>query len=131
MDLQLKIVGALLIVLALSHSLFPRYFSWRQELNSLSMINRQMFYVHSFFIAFVVLLMGLLCVTSSQELLSTSFGKRISLCLAIFWIGRLLVQFFGYSPKLWKGKMFETSMHVLLSVFWTYLTVVFFLCYLA
>ena len=130
MDLHLKIVGALLIILALSHSFFPRYFGWKQELNSLSMINRQMFYVHSFFIALVVLLMGFLCLTSSQELLNTGLGKRICLSLAVFWIGRLAIQFFGYSPKLWKGKTFETSMHVLLSVFWTYLTVVFVVCYL-
>src|SRR5690242_7351726 len=102
MDLQLKIVGVLLIILGLSHSFFPKYFSWKQELHSLSMINRQMFYVHSFFVAFIVLLMGILCLTSSQELLNTVLGKRICLSLAIYWTARLAIQFFGYSSKLWK-----------------------------
>ena len=130
MDLHLKVVGALLIILALSHSFFPKYFSWKQDLHSMSMINRQMFYVHSFFIALIVLLMGILCLTSSQELLKTNLGKRICLSLSIFWMARLFIQFFGYSPKIWKGKNFETGMHILFSIFWIYLTVVFVLCYL-
>ena len=63
MELHLKIIGTLLIILAFIHAIFPKYFNWKQELNSLSIINRQLMYVHSFFIAFVVLLMGVLCLT--------------------------------------------------------------------
>lgn len=122
MELHLKIIGILLIALALIHVSFPGYFKWKQELSSLSVMNRQMMYVHSFFIAFVVFLMGLLCLTSSNELISTDFGKRISLGLGIFWTVRLLVQFFGYSSKVWKGKTFETIVHIFFSIFWFYLS---------
>jgi hypothetical protein len=130
MELHLKIIGFLLIILALVHFLFPKYFNWKQELSSLSIMNRQMMYVHSLFIAFVVFLIGLLCLTSPTELLSATLGKRISLGLAIFWAIRLCVQFFGYSSKIWKGKSFETTIHVLFSLFWTYLSAVFILMYL-
>jgi hypothetical protein len=130
MELHLKIIGALLIILALLHFFFPKYFNWKQELSSLSIMNRQMMYVHSLFIAFVVFLMGILCLTSSHELLSTTLGKQISLGLGIFWAVRLYVQFFGYSSKIWKGKLFETTVHVLFSLFWTYLSAVFILMYL-
>jgi succinate-acetate transporter protein len=75
--------------------------------------------------------MGLLCFTSANELLNTSLGKRILLGLAIFWTVRLFVQFFGYSPKLWKGRSFETTVHIVFSLFWIYLVVVFILAYLA
>ncbi len=125
MELHLKIIGILLIVLALIHATFPKYFKWKQELTSLSIINRQLMYVHSFFIAFMVLLMGVLCLTSATELIETTLGKRISLGLAIFWIIRLFIQFFGYSKKLWKGKTFETSIHILFSSLWIYLSVIF------
>src|SRR5687767_7182214 len=104
MEFNLQLVGTLLIALALIHLIFPKYFNWKQELSSLSIINRQMMFVHTYFIAFVVLLMGLLCLTSSSELLNTHLGKRISLGLGIFWAARLIVQFFGYSSKVWKGK---------------------------
>ena len=131
MELHLKITGFLLIALALIHAGFPKYFNWKQELSSLSIMNRQMMHVHSAFIAFVVLLMGLLCLTSSDELVSTILGKRISLGLGIFWTVRLFVQFFGYSSKVWKGKTFETTVHILFSLFWTYLSAVFILTYLS
>lgn len=131
MDIHFKIIGSLLIVLALLHFSFPRYFNWKQELGSLSIMNRQIMYVHSFFIAFAVFLIGLLCLTSSSELISTTLGKRISLGIGIFWAARLIIQFFGYSSKIWKGKLFETTVHVLFSILWTYLTTVFIVAFIS
>jgi hypothetical protein len=130
MELHLKIVGVLLMLLGLLHIIFPRYFRWKEELSFVSDINRQMMYVHAFFIAFGICLMGLLCLTSSTELTTTSFGKRISLGLGLFWVTRLLIQFFGYSSLLWRGKTFETTVHILFSALWIYLSSVFFVIYL-
>lgn len=125
MVLHFKIIGVLLIALALIHIIFPKYFKWDQELQSLSLINRQMMIVHTFFVALSVLLMGLLCITSSNELITSNLGKKVSLGFGIFWSIRLLVQFFGYSSELWKGKKFETMMHILFSLFWLYLSIIF------
>ena len=127
MTLQLEFIGALLVVLALLHVGFARYFDWRREFAVVSLINRQMMYVHTFFVAFVVLLMGLLCLTSAAELVGTLLGRRVALGLGIFWLARLLIQFFGYSASLWRGKRFETVIHVLFSLLWLYLTVIFLL----
>lgn len=131
MELNLKIISILLIILAIIHAVFPKYFKWKQELNSLSIINRQLMYVHSFFIAFVVLLMGVLCLTSANDLIETTLGRRVCLGIGIFWITRFLIQFFGYSTKIWKGKTFETTVHVLFSVLWAYFSIVFFMIYIA
>lgn len=131
MDIHFRIIGSLLIVLALLHFSFPKYFNWKQELSSLSIMNRQIMYVHSFFIAFVVFLVGLLCLTSSSELISTTLGKRISLGIGIFWAARLIIQFFGYSSKIWKGKLFETTVHIIFSLFWAYLTTIFMYAYIS
>ena len=125
MGIHFKIIGVLLIALALVHIFFPKYFNWKEELKSLSLINRQMMTVHTFFIALTVFLMGMLCLTSSNELVETNFGKKISLGLGVFWTVRLFFQFFGYSSNLWKGKKFETAMHILFSLFWLYLSVMF------
>ncbi len=125
MHLHIKIIGFLLIVLALVHIVFPKYFNWKKELGPLSLINRQMMTVHTFFIALTVFLMGLLCLTSSNELIDTAFGKKISLGLGIFWAIRLFVQFFGYTSELWRGKPFETTVHILFIFLWTYLSFVF------
>jgi hypothetical protein len=125
MELHLKIIGCLLIGLALIHIIFPRYFNWSTELNSLSLVNRQMMKVHTFFIALTVFLMGILCLSSATELVETNLGNKIALGLGIFWSIRFFIQFFGYSPKLWKGKAFETTMHIIFALLWGYLSVVF------
>lgn len=125
MAIHLKIIGILLMALALLHLIFPRYFNWKKELPALSLINRQMMVVHTFFIALMVFLMGLLCLTSADELIETSLGKKVALGLAVFWSIRLLIQFFGYSADLWKGKTFETLVHILFSLLWAYLSIVF------
>ena len=131
MILQLKLVGFLLVVLALLHAAFARYFNWRTEFAAVSLINRQMMYVHTFFIALMVLLMGLLCLTSAPELVGTPLGRRVALGCGVFWLARLLIQFFGYSPELWRGKRFETAVHVVFIGFWSYLSGLFLLIGLA
>ena len=129
MEIHFKIIGVLLIALALIHIVFPKYFNWKNELKSLSLINRQMMTVHTFFIALIVFLMGLLCLTSSSEIIETTLGKKLSLGLGIFWTVRLFIQFFGYSTDLWKGKAFETVMHIIFSLLWAYLSFVFLTTY--
>jgi len=129
MEVHLKIIGVLLIALSLVHIVFPKYFNWGKELKSLSLINRQIMTVHTFFIALTVFLIGLLCFTSSSEIIETNLGKKISLGLGIFWTVRLFIQFFGYSPDLWKGKKFETLMHIIFSLLWAYLSIIFLTAY--
>lgn len=131
MILHLKFIGAILIVLSLVHVGFPRYFKWADECGSLSLINRQMMYIHTLFIGLTVFLMGLLCLTSATEMVETGLGKKIALGLGIFWGVRWFLQFFGYSSELWRGKIFETTVHILFSILWTYLSVIFFLIYFA
>jgi hypothetical protein len=123
--LQLKLLGLLLMLLALAHAGFPRYFNWAGEMRAVSLINRQMMYIHTLFIALALLLMGGLCLSSAPELTGTSLGRRVCLGLGLFWLVRLLVQFFGYSGALWRGKRFETRVHVAFALLWAYLTAVF------
>lgn len=91
----------------------------------MSLINRQMMFVHTFFIAFTVFLIGLLCLTSAKEIIETPLGNRVALGLGVFWALRLFIQLFGYSSKLWKGKGFETMVHVIFTMLWIYLSVTF------
>lgn len=127
---HITITGWLLILLALMHIAFPGYFKWKIELANLSLINREMMQVHTFFIAFTLFAMGALCISSPDELVGTPLGKKILVGFALFWTLRLLMQFFVYSTKLWKGKRFETIVHILFSFFWVYLSSVYWIAYL-
>ncbi len=118
-----------MFVLALVHLIFPKYFEWVKDFASVSLINKQMMYVHTFFVALIVFLMGLLCVTSASEIINTDLGSKLALGFGVFWFVRLLIQFFGYSSELWRGKRFETSVHIIFSILWTYFSLIFFLIF--
>lgn len=125
MESLIKIAGVILISLALFHAFFPGHFKWKEELRSLTLLTRQIHYIHTFFIALTILLIGVLCVSSAPELVQTAFGRKISAGIGLFWACRLVLQFYGFSPALWKGKPFETAMHVLFSMLWMFFTAVF------
>lgn len=125
MESLIKLSGGLLVGLALVHAIFPRYFKWKEELGSITLLTRQIHYVHTFFIALTVLLIGVLCLTSAPELLGTTLGRRVALGIGVFWGCRLVIQFFGYSSSHWKGKPFETTVHVVFSLLWLFFTAVF------
>lgn len=131
MILHLKIIGLILILLALAHAGFPKHFKWADECGSLSLINRQMMYVHTFFLALALFLMGILCLTSANEIVETELGKKLALGLGVFWSLRLIFQFLVYSVENWKGKKFETAIHIMFSILWTYISAIFLLVYFA
>ncbi len=86
-----------------------------------------MMYVHTFFIALTVFLMGLFCLLEADEMILNNLGRKISLGFGLFWGVRLLVQFIGYSTTLWKGKKRETAIHILFILLWSYFSAVFLL----
>jgi len=120
--LHLEIAGALLIGLGLAHSFFNRYFGWSAETARLTLFTRQVFYVHGFFIAVVLILMGALSSFYAGELLqSTKLSRALCGGLAAFWILRALVQWFVYDPSVWRGSRFRTVAHGMFSLLWIYL----------
>jgi hypothetical protein len=126
METQIRIAGGLLLALAGLHGVFPRYFKWTESLKSLSLLDRQVMYIHTFFIAFTVALLGILCISSAPDLVHTVLGKRLCMGIGFFWTVRLFVQFWGYSSQLWRGKKMETRVHIVFSFLWTYLVILFF-----
>jgi len=125
MLIHLKIIGWLLMLLSLLHIFIPGYLDWKRELVPLNLMNRQMMLTHMIFIAITVFALGLLSVSCTADLLTTPLGRKICLGLSVFWGLRLVFQFFVYSTELWRGKRFETFIHVSAVVFWVYMTVVY------
>lgn len=124
--IHLKIIGIVLILLALVHLILPRWCDWAVELARLSLLNRQLMQVHTFFIALVVLMFGALTFFCTDELLSKSNLAQVILAgFAGFWAIRLYFQFFVYDVRLWRGKRFESIVHGLFAFFWTYCTIVY------
>jgi hypothetical protein len=121
--MHLRIVGILLVLLGLSHAFFSRYFGWERELAEVSLLTRQIFFVHSFFIALGVVLGGAGSFFCADALLRPgSLSRALLAGMTVFWLCRLLAQFFAYDARIWKGDRFRTAMHAAFSVLWIYVT---------
>jgi hypothetical protein len=121
--LHLRVVGALLVLLGMSHAFFNRYFGWEKELEAVSLLTRQVFFVHHFFIGLGVTLAGagsFLC--AGALLRHDALSRAILTGMVIFWLCRLLVQFFTYDAALWRGNRFRTLMHAAFALLWCYVT---------
>jgi hypothetical protein len=120
---NLRVVGCLLLLLGASHAFFNRYFGWERELQSVSLLTRQIFYVHTFFIGLAVVLAGAGSLLFADALVRPGTLSRAILAgLVAFWLCRLLAQFVAYDSDHWRGKRFRTIMHAAFSVFWSYVT---------
>ena len=129
---HLQIVGILLMLLGLSHIFFDRFFGWRRELTAVSLLTRQVFYAHNFFIGLTVVLSGAASFFCATALLRPGTLSRAILAgMATFWLCRLLAQFLAYDSAVWRGNRFRTSMHVAFSVLWCYVTLTYTVAFLA
>ena len=121
--LHLRLVGVLMAALALVNVFVPRRLNWREELSRVSLLNRQIFRVHTFFLIVVLALSAALLLTCADALLEpTRLSRAILAGLTLFWGLRMLIQWVYYSPAVWRGRFFETTMHVVFSALWIYVT---------
>ena len=124
--LHLRATGVLLALLVVVHAFVPSRLRWREELPRLSLVNRQIFEVHTFFIVLVLALLSTLLLTSSDALLVPSrLSRALLVGLTLFWGLRMLMQWFYYSPTVWRGNRFNTLAHCVFSTVWVYMTATF------
>jgi len=123
---HLRATGVLLALLVVVHAFVPGRLRWREELSRLSLVNRQIFEVHTLFIVLVLALLSTLLLTSSDALLTPSrLSRALLFGLTIFWGLRMLTQWFYYSPAVWRGNRFNTLAHCVFSTVWVYMTATF------
>jgi len=120
---NVRVVGMLLILLGLSHMFFNRYFGWGRELASVSLLTRKVFFVHTFFIGLGVVMAGAGSLFYASALLEPgALSRAILAAMVVFWLCRLLAQWFAYDAAIWRGDRFRTAMHVVFSALWVYVT---------
>jgi hypothetical protein len=123
LTVQLQVVGVLLMALGLSHAFFNRYFGWGVELAGVSLFTRRVFFVHTFFIAMTVTMMGAFSVVYARALVGPqALGRAILAGMVVFWGSRLVAQFTAYESAIWRGNRFRTRMHVAFTFLWIYVT---------
>lgn len=90
------------LAFALFHLMFWRLFRWKEDLASLTRINRAIMQVINLCLTFVFLAFAYISLFHRTELLSTSLGNTLLVLIFIFWILRAIEQivFFGLRKKM-------------------------------
>ncbi len=123
---HLRIVGVIMAALVVVNVFVPRRFHWGEELARLSLLNRQIVQAHAVFLILTLAMFSVLLLAGSEALLEPTRLSRLVLAgLTGFWGLRMLMQWFFYSPDIWRGHRFNTVMHGVFSVVWIYVTTVF------
>ena len=125
LSMNLRMAGILILALAAVYPTYSRRFGWREELQHVSMLTRNIFHVHCGFIVLSLGFQGILLAIFPNAVLERSAAAiALLIGLAAFWLYRLIAQWFMFDRRLWVGQPFNSLVHVLFTAFWTYLSAV-------
>ena len=91
-------VGQICVVLG--SLLIPKMLNWSEETNKMNPLLKQVFWTYAGYILVTNLSFGLLSVLSPESLLAKSFlSKAVTLFITVYWLARILIQFFYFDRK--------------------------------
>lgn len=101
MESLIKMGGIYNITLIVFHLLFWRIFNWKEDLRSLTFLNRAIMQVVNLSLTLVFAIFSYISLVHSSELLSTPLGKILLIFMAIFWFARSSMQVIFFKLKHW------------------------------
>jgi len=125
-EVQLRLVGAVLVLLGVAHAALPRVLAWRPEFASLRPLTRQVLYTHTFFIGVMCVLLGLAPLTLTTDLLAPGRASAAILgAECAFWGLRWLAQFVAFPASTWRGSRLHRAAYAGFTLLWTWIAAVF------
>ena len=96
----IRIAGVLHFGLLIAGALTPQVLDWKQDLQKLHPMTRQIIWVHGAFIVLTIIAFGLITMTQAPLLAAGANGLARAFCafVAIFWTSRFVLQFVLFQP---------------------------------
>lgn len=85
--------GVFHVAIGIFHLFFWHIFHWKEDLASLTRINRAVMQILNICLTFLFFAIAYTSFAHAEELISTSLGRTIVASIALFWILRLILQF--------------------------------------
>src|ERR671920_1676655 len=99
-EMFLLLAGYLQIALCIGSLAIPKLLNWKTELSRTSKIIAQMFWTYAGYILVINLCFGLVSILGTQELLQKTFlSKAVSIFIFLYWLARILIQFFYFDTS--------------------------------
>ena len=96
----------------------PRLLKWREPIERMPLLLRQVFWVHAWFVSLVLAIFGVLTWRFAPEMAAGSNPACAWLAagIGLVWALRTVAQVAYYSPEHWRGQAGRTFIHVFLFV---------------
>lgn len=113
LELFLRIIAVAQIGLAVLSLCLPRILDWKADIARMSLLVRQVFEIHSWFIALTLVIWGVLTWRFAPQMAGAAPELARWLCAAIgiFWGVRSVMQWTHYSISHWRGNPQRTVIH--------------------
>ena len=120
------IAGLAQVVLVLGSLAIPKILNWRPELAKVQPLIKQMFWTYAAYILVINLCFGLLSIFDSLDLINGSkLAMLITGFIAVYWISRVLIQFFYFDRANFPAGKWNKLAEVLLVSLFVFLSVVY------
>lgn len=122
--------GLAQIVLAIGSLVIPKILNWRDELAKVRPLIKQMFWTYAGYILGINLSFGLLSTFDFRDLINGSkLAMAITGFIAIYWISRILVQFFYFDKTDFPTGKWNKLGEILLIALFIFLSLVYSLAF--
>jgi hypothetical protein len=113
LEIALRTAAAGQLAIAVLGLVLHRLLDWRQPISQMPLLVREVFFVHTWFVALTCAIFGVLTWRFANALASGSLelGRWFCGALALFWGLRSTLQWTYYSASHWRGKPAPTVVH--------------------
>jgi hypothetical protein len=89
------------LLFAVFHLLFWRIFNWKEDLASLTSLNRAIMQVLNLCLTFVFVIFGVVSLLYPAQMVGTELGRALTVMIAFFWFLRAVEQVIFFKLKNW------------------------------
>jgi hypothetical protein len=110
----LRLAAAAQLGIALLNLALPRIMRWRDDLNRMPLLIREVFHVHAWFVSITLGIFAVMTWRFAAEMTTNAACRWLAAAMGLFWALRTLLQVSYYSSSHWRGRPGRTVMHVTL-----------------
>ncbi|WP_009966030.1 hypothetical protein [Verrucomicrobium spinosum] len=113
LEALLRFVAVLQLGLAVLSFFLPRIMKWEGDISRMSLLVRDVFTIHSWFISITLIIWGVLTWRFAPEMAHapTELSRWLCGAMGLFWGIRCVLQWTHYSPAHWRGIPSRTVIH--------------------
>jgi hypothetical protein len=113
LEVFLRLAAAGQLFIALLGPMIPRLLDWREPIARMPLLVREVFHIHTFFIALTCAIFGTLTWRFAADLALPPHDlmRWLACSIGLFWGIRSIMQWTHYSPSHWRGLPGRTVAH--------------------